>query len=285
MDALKNGFVGAKVALGDTEFNKLSSFINTNYGIKLPPAKKVMLEGRLQKRLKATRLHSFSDYLDYVFSEEGKSEIIHMIDQVSTNKTDFFREPAHFDFLNNHILPEHQKYSSRNPIKIWSSAASSGEEIYTIGFSIEEFNDNNNNRLDYSILGTDISVEILKKAVSAIYSEERIVNIPLELKRKYFLKSKDQLKKTVRVISQLRQKSKFQRLNLMDNSYNVPDNFDVIFCRNVLIYFDKKTQEDVVRKQCMKLRKDGYFLLGHSESIMGLDLPLKQIQPTIYKKI
>ena len=112
--------------------------------------------------------------------------------------------------------------------------------------SIEEFNAVNKTRVDYSILGTDISVEILRKAVSAIYAEERIVNIPLELKRRYFLKSKDKLEKTVRVISQLRQKSKFQRLNLMDDFYNVPDNIDVIFCRNVLIYFDKKTQEDSV---------------------------------------
>jgi chemotaxis protein methyltransferase CheR len=208
-----------------------------------------------------------------------------MIDQVSTNKTDFFREPAHFEFLNDHVLPEHQKYNSRNPINIWSSAASSGEEIYTIGMSIEEYNEQHNTKVNYSILGTDISVGILKKAVNAIYDEERIVNIPLELKRRYFLKSKNKLKRTVRINSQLRQKSKFQRLNLMDDFYDVPDNFDVVFCRNVLIYFDKKTQEKVVKKQCMKLRKDGYFFLGHSESIIGLDLPLKQIKPTIYKKI
>lgn len=275
----------SKATLNETEFNKLSSFIYSNFGIKLPPAKKVLLEGRLQKRLRVTKLNSFKEYLDHIFSEKGKSEIIHMIDQVSTNKTDFFREPVHFDFLNSYVLPEHEKINSGNTIKIWSSAASSGEEIYTIAMSIEEYNRAHNACVDYSILGTDISVEVLKKALNAVYSEERIVNIPLELKRRYFLRSKDELKRTVRINPKLRHKSRFQRLNLMDSSYNVSDILDVIFCRNVLIYFDKKTQEDVVRKQCEKLRKGGYFFFGHSESILGMDLPLKQLKPTIYKKI
>lgn len=282
---MEKGFAEAKARLSGDEFTKLSRFIHTNFGIKLPPSKKVLLEGRLQKRLIATEKKCFKEYLEYAFSDNGQSEIIHMIDQVSTNKTDFFREPDHFDFLNNHILAEHQNFNGTNPIKIWCSAASSGEEIYTISMTLEEYNIKHKTHLDYTVLGTDISVEILKKALNAVYTEERIANIPLELKRKYFLKSKDNQNKSVRINSQLRQKVKFMRLNLMDNSYNVQDDFDVIFCRNVLIYFDKKTQIEVVRKQCKKLRKYGYLILGHSESIIGMELPLKQIQPSVYMKI
>lgn len=273
-----------KISLSDTEFYKLSSFIYSNFGIKLPLSKKVLLEGRLQKRLRATNFSTFKEYIDYVFSDAGAGEIINMIDEVSTNKTDFFREAAHFDFLKEVVLPEHVIDNDRNPIKIWSSAASSGEEIYTIAISVEEYNLRNSPKVNYSILGTDISVEILNKAVNAIYLEERVANIPLEIKRRYFLRSKNKEKRTVKIISELRNKTSFQRLNLMDESYNVPDNLDVIFCRNVLIYFDKKTQEEVVRKQCDKLRSGGYFFLGHSESIIGFDLPLKQIKPTVYKK-
>lgn len=277
--------INTKISLNEKEFKQLSSFIYNNFGIKLPPAKKVLLEGRLQKRLKANQLESFEEYLEYIFSEEGKGEVIHMIDQVSTNKTDFFREPSHFDFLNQQVLPEYQKQGKRELIKIWSSAASSGEEIYTIAISLSEYSRKSNVNMNYSILGTDISVEILKKAIHAVYPEERVSNIPLELKQRYFLKSKNSEKKTVRIKPSLRQKVKFQRLNLMDHDYKVPDNLDVIFCRNVLIYFDKKTQENVLRKQCLKLKKGGYLFLGHSESIIGLNLPLKQIEPTIYKKV
>lgn len=274
-----------KISLSDTEFYKLSSFIYSNFGIKLPLSKKVLLEGRLQKRLRATNFSTFKEYIDYVFSDAGAGEIIHMIDEVSTNKTDFFREAAHFDFLKEIVLPEHVIENDRNPIKIWSSAASSGEEIYTIAITVGEYNLRNSPKVDYSVLGTDISVEILNKAVNAIYLEERVVNIPLEIKRRYFLRSKNKEKRTVKIIPEIRSKTTFQRLNLMDESYSVSDNYDVIFCRNVLIYFDKKTQEDVVRKLCLKLRTGGYFFLGHSESIIGFDLPLKQIKPTIYKKI
>lgn len=274
-----------KALLSVDEFNQLSSFIYTNYGIKLPVSKKVLLEGRLQKRLRANQFTSFKEYLDLIFSDDGSHEVIHMIDQVSTNKTDFFREASHFDFMQEVVLPEFNQLNRNGTLKVWCSAASSGEEIYTIGMTIEEYKRMRNSVIDFSILGTDISVEILKKALNAVYTEDRITNIPLALKQRYFLKSKDNLKKTVRIVSKLRQNSKFQRLNLMDNSYDVPNEFDVIFCRNVLIYFDKQTQEDVVRKQCLKLKKGGYFFLGHSESILGMDLPLEQIKPTVYKKI
>ncbi|MES2678672.1 MAG: CheR family methyltransferase [Bacteroidota bacterium] len=272
--------------LNDTEFNKLSSFIYTHYGIKMPFSKKGMLQARLQNRLRENKMSSFKEYCDFVFSgKEGDSEIVHMIDVVSTNKTDFFREAAHFEFMKSVVLPEFQENAPGEVLRIWSSACSSGEEVYTLGMVLNEFLDGKKH-FDYSILGTDISTRILNKAANAIYQEERVANLPLDLKRKYLLKSKDRENPSVRIIPEIRQKAKYQRLNLMDDAYiQVPKNHDVVFCRNVLIYFDRETQEKVINKLCAHLKPNGYFFLGHSESITGIDVPLKQIKPTIFKKI
>jgi len=269
-----------------SEFHQISQFITSEYGIKLPDFKKTMVEGRLQKRLRQTGIPSFSKYIDFVFSLEGKGELLEMVDAISTNKTDFFRESSHFDFLNSTFLPKYSAENSREQLKIWSSASSSGEEIYTIAMIIEEFNAApENSKVNYSILGTDISVEKLRTAVSAIYPIDRIKDIPISFRDKYLLKSKDTSKKIVRFIPQIRSKAEFQRLNLMDTSYSVRQDFDIVFCRNVLIYFDKEMQEKVINRLCTKLKTGGYFFLGHSESIIGKNVPLRQIEPTIYQKI
>jgi chemotaxis protein methyltransferase CheR len=272
----------ANKELSHIDFGRLSEFIFGNFGIKMPINKKTMLQARLQSRLRERNMAGFKEYIDFVFSgEEGKEEIVKMIDVVSTNKTDFFREPKHFGFLTQSILPQ---FESRD-LKIWSSASSSGEEPYTISMVIEEFNQDNP-PINYSVCGTDISTRILEKATNAIYTEDRVSTIPLNLKRKYFLKSKNRENPTVRVIPELRKKNTFKRLNLMDPFYeHVPHDFDIIFCRNVLIYFDRKTQEMVINKQCRHLKPGGYFFLGHSESITGIEVPLKQVAPTIFKKI
>ena len=243
-----------------------------------------MLEGRLQKRLRAYHMSSFKDYYDLVASPKGKEEVIHMVDRISTNKTDFFREPAHFDFLTKTVLPKYQQHCSGfKPLNIWSSACSSGEEVYTIGLVIEEFNQHN--PLNYTLQGTDISYEILKKAVNGVYPRQSIEKIPISLREKYFLKSKDRSRGVVRVVPKIRHKTSFSRLNLMGSSYGVRDSYDIIFCRNVLIYFDRKTQEEVIKKQCHTLKKGGYFFMGHTESINGMAVPLTQVRPTIYQKI
>ena len=275
-----------KIKLSNSDFNRLSKFITTNFGIKMPKVKRIMLQSRLQKRLKELNFTSFSQYCDYLFSAEGqKNEVFNMIDVVSTNKTDFFREPVHFDFLSNNILKNYTNNNfSHNTFKIWSAGCSSGEEPYSMAIILNEFAQNNINFL-YSIYATDISTKVLNKSASAIYKEDRVSLIPLNLKKKYFLKSKDKSQKKVRIIKDIRQKVKFNRLNFMDNNYNVNEKFDCIFCRNTLIYFDHETQENVINKLCLNLKKDGYFFLGHSESITNMNVPLKQIQPTIFKKI
>jgi chemotaxis protein methyltransferase CheR len=274
-----------KQNLSDADFNKLASFIYTNYGIKLPITKKIMLESRLKPRLRANNIVSFKEYCQFILSGTcGESEIINMIDLVSTNKTDFYRESAHFDFMTDIILPEYFENNSEKPFKVWSSASSSGEEAYTIAIVIKEFMENKR-PFDFQILGTDISTRIIEKARLAVYPLERVDVIPLSQKKKYLLRGKDLENPTVRIVPELRSKTFFKRLNLMDNSYDVPNDFDLIFCRNVLIYFDRETQENVINKLCNQLKKGGYFFLGHSESISGYNVPLKQIKPTMFQKI
>lgn len=275
-----------RAELSQEDFKKLSSFIYVQSGIKMPPVKRIMLQSRLQKRLKELKMPSFKEYCNYVFSKEGlDNEIIHMLDVVSTNKTDFFREPVHFDFLTTNILPELVNASKPNRnIKIWSAGCSSGEEPYTIAIVLFEFLEKYPN-YDFSILGTDISTQILQKALDAVYKDERVEGIPFELKRKYFLKSKDRENPSVKMNAQLRTKVRFERLNFMENTYSIYDSFDIVFCRNVLIYFDRETQEKVISKICTKINTGGYFFLGHSESIMNMALPLRQIKPTIFQKI
>ncbi len=283
VDQTLNQIFNAKMTSDD--FDRLSKFIFQQCGIKMPPVKKVMLQSRLQKRLRELKITSFKEYADFVFSDIGqKNEIIHMLDVVSTNKTDFYREPVHFDFLKHTILPQFVVTNSFNKnFKVWSAGCSSGEEPYTIAITLNEFK-KNNPKFDYSILGTDISTQILQKAILAVFKEERIINIPLEIKKKYFLRSKDQLTKTVRVTKNLRDKVEYRRLNFMDETYNISDVYDVIFCRNVLIYFNRDTQEEVINKLCYKLKKGGYLFIGHSESILGMNVPLEQIRPTIFRR-
>ena len=275
-----------KAKMSDEEFNQLSDFITENYGIKMPPAKRVMLQSRLHKRLRELNITSYKEYSEYIFSKKGTEEIINMIDVVSTNKTDFYREPKHFDFLIETILPEFISRNDRSQkLKVWSAGCSSGEEAYTLSFVISEFFEKYGG-FDYTILGTDISTRILKKAVEGIYEERKVDPVPLEIKKKYLLKSKNREKKLVRIVPRLRNKAKFMRLNFMEEFYNnVDEQFDIIFCRNVLIYFDRPTQEKVINNLSAKLKKSGYFFLGHSESINGLKVPLVQLKPTIFLKI
>jgi chemotaxis protein methyltransferase CheR len=271
--------------MSTSDFNRLSTFIYNEYGIKLTPVKKTMLESRLQKRLSALNINSFKEYCDLLFSTRGQQqEVIHMIDLVTTNKTDFFREPAHFEFVTTQILPEFEASTFGKQLKVWSAGCSSGEEPYTLAMVLNEFAEKGQ-PLNYTITATDLSTQVLNKAVAAVYSEERVVGIPLALKRKYFLKSKNPANKTVRIIPQLRSKVNFERLNFMDDSLSIPGEFDIIFCRNVIIYFDKITQERVINKLCEKLKLGGYFFLGHSESITNMRVPLEQLKPTVFRKV
>jgi chemotaxis protein methyltransferase CheR len=272
------------VRLSSTEFDRLSSFIYKSCGINLSVSKKVLVESRLQRRLVQLNLHSFTAYCDYVMSPNGgKEELVHMIDAVATNKTDFFREPVHFHFMQQHVLPEFVSEGLSRTFKIWSSACSTGEEPYTIAMVMEEFG--RHHSIDYRITATDISTKALTRAISAIYPERIITDIAPELRKRYLLRSKDQENPTVRMNAHVRSKVSYKRMNLMDEVLDVDYSQDIIFCRNVLIYFDRKTQEDVVNKLLVHLRPGGYLFIGHSESIYHMKVPVKQIKPTIFQKL
>ena len=273
--------------MSNKDFARLSEFIRSSCGIKLPPAKKTMLEGRLRKRLRALSLQSFGGYCEYLFSSKGaESEFMHMIDAVTTNKTDFFREPDHFDYLSDKVLPELVRLygvGSRKRLNVWSAASSTGEEPYTLAMVLSEFA-REYAGFQFSILGTDISSQVLKKARLAVYEREKVSPIPLMLRAKYLLKSKDRDKGLVRIIPELRASVEFKRLNLMEEDYGIDEPIGIVFCRNVLIYFDRPTQEKLVQRLSYHLMSGGYLFVGHSESLHGMDLPLVQTSTTIYRK-
>jgi len=274
-----------KVKMSNGDFGRLSSYITGGYGIQLPFSKKVMVESRLQKRLRELNIASFRDYFNFVFSPGGQqTELTELVNQLTTNKTDFFREPPHFDFLISNVLPDMvKKPGSFKSIKVWSAACASGEEPYTLGIVFSEFAAKNN-LFDFRILATDISSEVLQKGVMAVYAEEKLSGIPSDILKKYFLKSKYDKKKEFMVIPELRSKVRFQRLNLMDKYYNLENPFDLIFCRNVLIYFDSDTRQKVINKLCVRLKKGGYLFLGHTDTDLWLNIPLDRVRPSIYIK-
>ncbi len=274
-----------KAELSEMDFQAFSRFIYSEYGIKMPPIKRIMLQGRLLKRIRELNMSSYSEYKEYFFSRDGQEkELLQFLNVVTTNKTDFFREPIHFNYLTTTILPELKNTgTTREPIKIWSAGCSSGEEPYTISIVLNEF-ERVNPSFKFDILGSDISTQMLDKAAKGVYASNKLITVPLELKKRYFLKSKDPNNHTVRVHPVLQKNMRLTYLNLMDNIYSLKENFDVIFCRNVLIYFDRNTQEKVINKLCLQLKPDGYFFIGHSESLSGMNVPLEHVKPTIFKK-
>ncbi len=273
-----------KTELSNNEFKKLSQFIMSEYGIKMPIEKKIMLQSRLQKRLKALNINSFKEYIEYLFSPHGMSEeVIHMMDVVSTNKTDFFRESVHFDYLLSDALPLLYNKLNVKQLKVWSAGCSSGEEPYTLAITLSEFKEIHSG-FDFSILASDISTKMLQTAINAIYSEERVEDIPLSLKKKYLLRSKNREEKKIRIVPALRNKVEYRRINLLELQTERQPKYHIIYCRNVLIYFDRPTQYKILQVLCSNIVSGGYLFLGHSESITGLELPVKSIIPSVFIK-
>ncbi|MBW8301521.1 MAG: protein-glutamate O-methyltransferase CheR [Hydrogenophaga sp.] len=265
-------------------FDQLARFIYDYSGIKMPPTKLTMLEGRLRRRLRATGISSFDDYCDYLFKHDGlEQEKVFLIDAVTTNKTDFFREPNHFNYLRDHALPKLAARDLRR-FRIWSSACSTGAEPYTIAMVLDDFTGDNPQR-DYAILATDLSTDVLQTARRGIYSADMVAPVPPELRERYVMTPLDAHRREVRIHPALRSKVGFARLNLMDPSYGVGDPMHIIFCRNVLIYFDKPTQQRVLSRLIECLVPGGYLFIGHSETVSGFDLPIRQVANTVFEKV
>jgi chemotaxis protein methyltransferase CheR len=274
--------------ISEMNFARLSRLIHDQCGIKMPPHKKNMLEARLRKRLRSLGMATYGQYCDYLFgkgSEEG--ELVNLIDVVTTNKTDFFREAKHFDFLTEVALPRLLTSCGvglQRPLRVWSAGCSTGEEPYTLAMVLSEFALANPG-FDYSILATDISTRVLEKARLAIYREERVEPVPEALKRKYLLRSRDPGKGEVRVVPELRTKVQFRRLNFMEENFRLREPIDIIFFRNVMIYFDRNQQMTLLQRFCGCLTAGRYLFTGHSESLHGMGLPVVQVAPAAYRKL
>jgi len=265
-------------------FSQFARYITGELGIKMPDAKTSMIQSRLVRRVRELGLPSIEHYGEYLFASTNNEERQHFINAVTTNKTDFFREPEHFQYLTSVALPSlggNARYNSRY-IRIWSAACSSGEEPYTLAMVLSEFTQQQR-QAGFGILATDVSTKVLQMARNGVYAEDQIAPVPSEMRTKYFLKNKDQSERLVRIVPKLRQTVSFHALNFMLPDYHVKDWFDVIFLRNILIYFDKDIQEAVVTKVCRNLKPGGYLFIGHSESLSGLKVPVNRVGTSIYR--
>lgn len=285
---INSGLKRFDARLTNRDFDRFSKFVYDHCGIKLPPHKRSMLEARLRKRLRAHNLASFEDYAEMIFAKDKPTEeLVKLIDVVTTNKTDFFREPAHYDYLIKSALPfliGSFGAGINQPLRVWSAGCSTGKEPYTLAMVLNEYQAERPD-LRFDILGTDICTDVLEKAVQGIYPSVKADPIPNALKKKYLLKSKDPENRMVRIIPELRSLIRFRRLNFMDDDFGFREPFDIIFCRNVIIYFDRPTQECLLTKLVDNLVAGRYIFLGHSETLLGLNLPLKQMAPSVYRRI
>jgi chemotaxis protein methyltransferase CheR len=265
------------------DFKRIAAFIEETVGIRMPPAKKNMVEGRLRRRVRAIGLSSLQDYCAKLFDGGWLAdEAVHLIDALTTNKTEFFREPEHFQYLRGQCLPA--LAGAERPLKLWSAASSIGAEAYSLAMVLDDFG-RARRGFRFGVMATDVCTEVLAKARQAVYPMEMAASIPPEYLRRYALKARDPRQDRFRIRPELRQAVSFGRLNLMEEDYPVDDDIDVIFCRNILIYFDKPRQAAVLGRLCRHLRPGGYLFVGHSETLVGTTLPVEQVATTVYRKV
>ncbi|MBU0728827.1 MAG: protein-glutamate O-methyltransferase [Proteobacteria bacterium] len=269
--------------LTDSQFLKFSELVYEKTGIFLKPEKKELLNARLGKRLRACGINDFKNYYNFVMGDASGEELIHLIDSVSTNFTNFFREKAHFDFLKANVLPGYIKGArGKKQISVWSAACSSGEEPYTLGMVLGDFFSRYQD-WNFSILATDISTRVLSHGERGVYSLDRVAGIPENQLRLFFQKGTGKSSGQVKVKDSLRGLVTFRRFNLMD-VFPWKESFDIIFCRNVMIYFNRETQQELISKFYGSLVPGGHLFIGHSESISGIKHGFKQIASTTYQK-
>ena len=263
-------------ALNDHDFGLLRDWVYAQAGINMSPAKKPLVMSRLQKRLMHFGLESFGDYYRLITDARELQEAQIALDLLTTNETYFFREPKHFDFMRERAVPERRAGTT---YRVWSAACSSGEEPWSVAMTLASLLGENG----WEMLASDISTRVLARAQSAHYAMERAEHIPRPLLTRYCLRGVRSQEGTFRVVPELRRRVKFLQVNLIAPLPDVGV-FDLIFLRNVLIYFDMETKAKVVRQLCAALRPGGYFFCGHSESLHGMSLPLTTIHPAIYQR-
>lgn len=269
------------VEITDKEFKELSSYIKANYGINLKPEKKALVTGRLQPVLQQLQFTSFSRYYEYLISDKSGQAIITFVDKITTNHTFFMRESEHFNYFRDTVLPYLKSTVRDRDMRIWCAACSSGEEAYTLSMIIDEFFGLDKLNWDTKILATDISENVLSTAMNGIYSYERIAPMPQHWRLNYFEKYDTD---NAKIIPKLQNEIIFRKFNLMEEHFPFKKKFHVIFCRNVMIYFDNSTQTQLAQKLYNQLEHGGYLFIGHSESINREISGFKYVLPSVYRK-
>ncbi len=281
---LLNAPVISPLEMTDGEFERISRLVMDRCGINLHVGKRELVKARLSKRLRKLGLDSYTAYLRYVEQETDGAELANMLDSLSTNVTYFFREPQHLDHLRDDIVPrlmaQREKDGNRK-LRVWSAGCSSGEEPYSIAMVLLE-TIHDLERWDVKILATDISTRILAKAREGVYEESRFRDTPLVLRDRYFELIDRGPPKVFSAGARLRSLVHFAHLNLME-AWPMRGPFDVIFCRNVMIYFDRPTQTKLINRFSQMLAPGGALIIGHSESLSGVSHKMKQLYPTIYQ--
>ncbi len=264
----------------EEEFQEISSLIYQESGIALSGGKKSMLISRLSRRLRELGLDRFHDYYRYITSDNRDEEFTRLLDLVSTNKTDFFREQKHFEFMREVILPE---LAETKRVRIWSAGCSSGEESYSIAMVLSDWIAHKG-RWDCKILASDLSTRVLRKADDGIYELEKVKGLDPKQIRRHFLRGRGENTGQIKVKPHLRKMIAFKRINLMAEHFPIKTPLDLIFCRNVMIYFDRPTQAQLVAKFHHHLKPGGHLFIGHSESLHWVESQFRYVAPTIYRK-
>ena len=267
--------------ISQADFIRLSNFVHQNFGLDLSK-KKQLVESRLTSTVQSMGYHNFKEYVDYILTTRNQNHINHMLNRLTTNYTYFMREKDHFDFFCHTILPYlEQKNRNSKVLSIWSAGCSSGEEPYTLTMLIKDFFGGKETVWDTRILATDISQDVLSKAAKGEYPLNSISDIPTHWKTKYF--TIDRNKSTATVKKPVRDNVIFRTFNLMNPiQFKIP--FDVIFCRNVMIYFDQPTKDALIQRFYQATNPGGYLLIGHSESINRMSTAYQYVMPSVYRK-
>ena len=272
-----------KHEISKKDYDFIRDLIYRETRINLGDHKRELVTARLGKRIRALDLDTIGDYCSMLRKDTKNGELYHLIDAISTNHTFFFREINHFNFLNQVLLPQFAegRLGNSRSLKVWSSACSTGEEPYSVAITLAEFLKDRPD-VHWDIQCSDISTRVLDFASKAIYDQSRLQHVQADWRRRHFQKGEKQMKGYFRIHPNLRKRLQFQRLNLFDR-FPWNEKFQVIFCRNVMIYFDRETQEDLVGRLANHLVPGGYLFIGHAESLAGVRHPYETVKPAIYR--
>jgi chemotaxis protein methyltransferase CheR len=281
---MQNSILGL-IPITDKEFFLISGLVYDKFGINLTEQKKPLIVGRLNKILRKSGFETFQEYFKYVSNDTTGRALSDLIDRISTNHSYFFREKDHFEFIRNTILPEliaGKKLAGNKTLRIWSAGCAAGEEVYSLSILLHDYFGNSINAWDIGILATDISLNVLTQAREGKYPIEKISEVPPLLFNKFFTaEGRD----TYLIKQCIKDMVMFKRLNLMNNDFPFNGKFDIIFCRNVMIYFDTQTRNRLVERFHRYLQDGGYLLIGHSESLGRENGSFKYIKPATYRKL